>query len=210
MQSLAPTDALVVTQKKEWGEILTGFETKNAYTVSDSSGRELYSAVEEGGFFLWRWILKALRPFVLLVLAADQRTVIKVVRPFRFFFHEISVFDANERLLGTVKRRFSILRRKYSVIMPDGSQSYELFGPILHPWTFEIKDETRDYGKITKEWSGLLKEGFTDADNFGVTFPGDWPNSKKALFLGAVFLIDFVHFENKSGKSGFSFVSGDN
>jgi len=30
-----------------------------------------------------------------------------------------------------------------------------------------------------------------------VTFPADWPNNTKAIFLGAVFLIDFVHFENK-------------
>jgi len=52
----------------------------------------------------------------------------------------------------------------------------------------------------TKKWSGLLKEGFTDADNFGVMFPKEWESKLKALFLGAVFLIDFVHFENKSNN----------
>ena len=41
-----------------------------------------------------------------------------------------------------------------------------------------------------------MKEGFTDADNFGVEFPNEWDIRLKALFLGAVFLIDFVHFEN--------------
>ncbi len=45
-----------------------------------------------------------------------------------------------------------------------------------------------------------MKEGFTDADNFGVMFPADWDIKLKALFLGAVFLIDFVHFENKGNK----------
>ena len=39
-------------------------------------------------------------------------------------------------------------------------------------------------------------EGFTDADNFGVSFPAEWDKNVKALFLSAVFLIDFVHFEN--------------
>jgi len=73
-----------------------------------------------------------------------------------------------------------------------------LFGPILHPWTFEIREGEEVFGKITKKWSGLLKEGFTDADNFGVTFPADWPNEIKAILLGAVFLIDFVHFEDKN------------
>ncbi len=51
--------------------------------------------------------------------------------------------------------------------------------------------------KRTKKWSGLMKEGFSDADNFCVTFPQEWDIELKALFLGAVFFIDFVHFENK-------------
>ena len=29
-------------------------------------------------------------------------------------------------------------------------------------------DGTQDVGKITKQWSGLAKEYFTDADNFGI------------------------------------------
>jgi uncharacterized protein YxjI len=102
--------------------------------------------------------------------------------------------------LGTIKREFSLLRRIYSVFDLNGKKIFQLFGPILHPWTFEIRDDSKEYGKITKKWSGLLKEGFTDADNFGVTFPNDWPNEQKALFLGAVFLIDFVHFEDKGNK----------
>ncbi len=206
MRELKTTDALVVSQNKEWGEILTGFETKNSYQVSDASGRELCKAVEEGGFFLWRWILKALRPFVMLLVAADQRVLLKVKRPFRFYFHEADVYDEKDRLLGTIKRRFSILRKKYDVQDLHSGRTYQLFGPILHPWTFEIQDESgREYGKITKKWSGLLKEGFTDADNFGVLFPPEWPVDRKALFLGAVFLIDFVHFENTDNNSAISF-----
>ena len=49
----------------------------------------------------------------------------------------------------------------------------------------------------TRAWRGLLKEGFTDADNFGVTFPAQWDVKWKAISLGAVFLMDFVHFENR-------------
>ena len=51
-------------------------------------------------------------------------------------------------------------------------------------------------GNITKKWSGLLKETFTDSDNFGITFPSDANTNQKSILLGAVFLIDFVHFEN--------------
>ncbi len=196
MEKLSSIDGLVVSQRKEWGEILTGFETKNKYAVLDASGNDLYIAAELGGSLLLRWFLKALRPFEINVWTYENRLVLRVVRPFRFYFHELSVYDAHGQLLGTIQKRFSILRKIYSVLDGSGQEIYQLFGPILHPWTFEIRKEDGEYGKITKKWSGLLKESLTDADNFGVSFPASWDKKIKALFLGAVFLIDFVHFEN--------------
>lgn len=44
-------------------------------------------------------------------------------------------------------------------------------------------------GKISKQWSGLVKEAFTDADNFGIQFPLDLDVKMKAVMLGACFLI---------------------
>ena len=49
MERLSSISSLVVTQQKEWGEIFTGFETKNRYTISDLSGSRLYLAAEEAG-----------------------------------------------------------------------------------------------------------------------------------------------------------------
>ncbi len=196
MEGLSSISGLVVSQQKEWGEIVTGFETRNKYAVSDDSGRGLYLAAEEAGSTLLRWFLKASRPFTIAVLTEDGRVALRVTRPFRFYFHRAEVADSQGVPLGAIERRFSILRRIYSVFDSTGQEIYRLFGPLLHPWTFEIRDDRGEYGKITKKWSGLLKEGFTDADNFGVMFPADWTVKLKALFLGAVFLIDFVHFEN--------------
>jgi len=197
MQRLAEHDTLAVQQRKEWGEILTGFEGKNRYAVMDTLGNTLYAAIEEAGSLLARLFLKALRPFTILLTALDGTAVARFVRPFRFYFHELEVQAADGRPLGTIKRRFAIVRRKYDVVGSDGQVHFALFGPLLHPWTFNIMDPAgREHGKITKKWSGLLKEGFTDADNFGVVFPREWDVERKMVFLGAVFLIDFVHFEN--------------
>ncbi|KAF4519482.1 hypothetical protein B566_EDAN010091 [Ephemera danica] len=57
-------------------------------------------------------------------------------------------------------------------------------------------DCTEQVGTITKQWSGFIKESFTDADNFSVTFPKDLDVKMKAVMLGACFFIDFMHFEN--------------
>lgn len=197
MERLASTDSLVVTQKKEMGEILTGFETRNRYTISDATGAGLYMAAEEGGSTIVRIFLKALRPFTMVVVDEATQVILRVQRPFRFFFYKAEVVDADGQSLGVIERRFSLMRRIYSVSDETGAEAFELFGPILHPWTFRIMENGAEVGKITKKWSGMLKETFTDADNFGVTFPADWDVRRKALFLGAVFLIDFAHFENK-------------
>ncbi|XP_069775922.1 phospholipid scramblase 1-like isoform X3 [Narcine bancroftii] len=61
----------------------------------------------------------------------------------------------------------------------------------------EVKppDESRNVGRISKQWSGLVREAATDADNFGVQFPKNLDVKMKAALLGACFLIDFVYFE---------------
>ncbi|MBW1967695.1 MAG: hypothetical protein JRI48_10040 [Deltaproteobacteria bacterium] len=54
MDKLSSISGLTVSQQKEWGEILSGFETKNKYIISDTSGRRMYLAAEEAGSTLLR------------------------------------------------------------------------------------------------------------------------------------------------------------
>lgn len=51
------------------------------------------------------------------------------------------------------------------------------------------RDESTVVGKISKQWSGLARELFTDADNFGISFPLDLDVRMKAVMMGACFLI---------------------
>jgi hypothetical protein len=94
MEKLSSISGLVVSQQKEWCEILTGFETKNRYAISDVSGSRLYLAAEEAGSTLLRWFLKALRPFTIAVLTENGQVILRVMRPFRFFFHRADVVDS--------------------------------------------------------------------------------------------------------------------
>ncbi|XP_041270317.1 phospholipid scramblase 1-like isoform X2 [Onychostruthus taczanowskii] len=62
----------------------------------------------------------------------------------------------------------------------------------------EVKslDETCPVGRISKQWTGLVREVFTDTDNFGISFPMDLDVKMKAVMIGACFLIDFMFFEH--------------
>jgi uncharacterized protein YxjI len=204
MDHLVAARRLTVVQKKEWGEILSGFEGANRYKILDDQGNELYSAAETGGSLLARWFLRALRPFTIEVVR-DAKPVLRVQRPFRFYFHEASIEDANGRPLGTIRREFALLNRAYTICDATGAPRLVLHGPLFRPWTFLIRNGPQSSaaplvhgeGKIAKRWSGLLKETFTDSDHFGIEFPDGLDAAHKALLLGVVFLIDFVHFENR-------------
>jgi len=196
MENLQKSDTLLVQQKKEWGEILTGFETKNKYVVRKPSGEELYFAAEESSFIV-RNLLKSLRPYTLHVLTTQGNPVIKLKKPFRFYFHEIEVLNSNEIPLGSVRREFSVFTSQLTVMDSMGNEIYRILGPFFRPWTFKILKNDAEAGTISKKWSGLGKEIFTDADNFSVTFPPGSDKHHRAVLLGALFLIDMLYFEQK-------------
>ncbi|CDQ92431.1 unnamed protein product, partial [Oncorhynchus mykiss] len=67
---------------------------------------------------------------------------------------------------------------------------------LLPPLQIVTMDEVDKIGKISKQWTGLLREAFTDADNFGIQFPMDLDVKMKAVMIGACFLVDFMFFES--------------
>ena len=94
------------------------------------------------------------------------------------------------------QRQFAFFNSLSTVTGKRPTEKYEIFGPIFRPWTFKIRQNGQDCGLISKRWAGLRKEAFTDADVFGIQFPPGISHDLKAVFLGAVFLIDFAHFEH--------------
>ena len=116
MEKIESVDTLVIRQRKEWSEILTGFEARNRYEIMDPSGQMLYMAAELEGSFWTRIFLKAIRPFTMYIMEPGGGRALVLDRPFRFYFHRLEILGPNMKPLGTIPRRFSILRRKYSVL----------------------------------------------------------------------------------------------
>ncbi len=191
---------LRVRQKKEWAEILTGFEGGNRYQVVGDDGQPVFYAGEVGGGLsriLLRLFLKASRPFTMELKTPEGITVLRLRRPWRFWFSHLDVEDGEGRLLGSVQQRFSFFQRLYDVLGPSGEVLATLRGPFFKPWTFNIELNGQEVGRIQKRWSGLGREMFSDADNFGVTFEQVRDARLRSLVVAATFLIDFVHFENR-------------
>jgi uncharacterized protein YxjI len=202
-QRFARYQRLTVRQKVRWLEVLLSFEFKNSYEVFDERGQPALRVQEQGSgilSFLKRIFLGPLRPFEVLVSdVAGDRPLLSLRRPFRFIFHRLEVSTASGEPLGAIQKKWSWIRRIYHVETRGGQVVAELFGPILRPWTFEIRTGERVLGLIQKRWSGLGKEIFTDADNFGVDLAQVGDPRLKLLAFAAVVLIDVVHFEKSKG-----------
>ncbi|HZN58808.1 MAG TPA: phospholipid scramblase-related protein [Planctomycetota bacterium] len=202
-QLIGAARALLVRQVKEWGEILLGFEARNRFEIFDATGRTVGFAAEESGGFgtvILRNLFGRLRAAVVHIYEPAGRQVARCVKPFRFYFHRVDIFEGEQRI-GAVERRFSIFHRLFDVEDADGRALCRIRSPWLRIWTFKLLVEGQEVGRISKKWGGLLREMFTDADTFGVEFTHpELPAELKKLLLGATFLVDFTCFENNQGS----------
>ncbi|KAF0298079.1 Phospholipid scramblase 2 [Amphibalanus amphitrite] len=209
LEYLVCTDTLIVSQKVELAEAIVGVETANKYTVKNGAGQHVYFAVEDSSGAL-PTCCSYLRAFNIRVMDSSNRhEVLHLRRPLRCqnccypcWQQELEV-SAQGRLLGTVRQRWSLLRPLLVVCRPDGSEALHVRGPALR-WAaccgsdFSVlsADDGEELGFITKTWSGLARELFTDSDRYGIVFPEDLEVDVKATLLGAAFLIDFMFFES--------------
>jgi uncharacterized protein YxjI len=197
---LANAPSLVVKQKKEMLEVFTNFETKNQYVVLTPEGAEAFYVAEVGsgaGEFLSRAFLKNSRPFTMNVMSPQGAVELILRRPWTWFFSELHLTDGNGQPIGSIQQKFKFFGRLFHVIDAGGQPVCEIQGPFFKPWTFNVAVQGQQVGQISKKWSGLMKEAFTDADTFGVQFGPSMPENHRALILAATFLIDFLYFEDK-------------
>ena len=187
---------LMIRQRVEKLEAVTGLETANRYTVMTAQGDELLHAQEESGTFS-RMLLKRHRPLTLRVTDSDKNEVLVASRRFFWFLSHLHVSDPSGRDIGTLRRRISFPARKLTIEGQGGLQIAEIRGPMLKPKTFTVYKQEREVARITKQWSGMMKEAFTDADTFKLELSDSGMDEEFALLmLASAFAIDLDFFES--------------
>ncbi|CAI6360842.1 unnamed protein product [Macrosiphum euphorbiae] len=211
LQYLSTINQLLVKQQVELIEALIGFETNNKYTIKNNAGQKVFYAIEDNDCCT-RNCCGPTRPFEMKILDNYKNEVIHLSRPLAcqscFFpccLQSIEVFSPPGCLVGTVEQDWSILTPMFTIRNAANEEVLKIEGPICRysicgaDVEFKIlsKDKTTVVGRISKQWSGLLREVFTDADFFGITFPIDLDVRMKAVMLGACFLIDVMFYEKR-------------
>jgi uncharacterized protein YxjI len=206
MQSMLSSDRLHIKQyHRHWLEILTNFEQRNQYDVTDVMHRSVGAVVEQGsGFFaaVVRILAGSHRPFEITVFDSNNQEVLEFSRQFFFLFSDMEVKGPLGQPYGRIRRRFAVLRRLYDLEDKHGRVFARINSPLFKIWTFPIKDDSgRELAVISKKWSGMGKEMFTDADNFGVDFGNHpWTAEQRAVIFAAAIAVDFDFFENNQQR----------
>ncbi|XP_061525041.1 phospholipid scramblase 2-like [Phycodurus eques] len=208
LEYLTQIDQILIHQKVELLEAFIGFETNNQYEIKNSLGQKIYKAKEKNDCCT-RNCCGSLRSFDMKIKDNADREVIRLIRPFRCVscwcpccLQEMEVQAPPGTTVGFVKQDWHPFVPRFSIQGPNKETLMKLEGPCFAcnccgDVNFELsgKDGGEPIGRISKQWSGLLKEVFTDTDNFGIQFPLDMDVKMKAVLLGACFLIDFMFFE---------------
>ncbi|CAI9621423.1 unnamed protein product [Staurois parvus] len=152
----------------------------------------------------------AARSFVITIVDNSGREIIRLSRPYRCStccfpccLQKLQVEAPPGTTIGFVKQNWHPCLPKFTILNEREEEVLKIHGPCVPcsccaDVNFELKslDESSVIGRISKQWAGVVKEAFTDADNFGVQFPMDLDVKVKALVLGACFLQDFMFFEH--------------
>lgn len=196
------TTKAIITQRKEFAELF-GFETRNKYEIFDENNKRIgFCAEQQKGFLglLFRQFLGHWRSFETHFFNENREEVFNTSHPFRFFFQEFVVRDNQQQLLGTVKQRFAIVRKKFDVHDATGTVIFQMRSGFFQFWTFPFLSSTgQERAIIRKKWSGLLKEVFMDADNFVVEFSdASLKQNERILILASGVFTDLQYFEKKA------------
>lgn len=201
MIDLTHHQELIVRQIVERLEAFTGIETQNRYGVLTSEGEELLYAYEESGF-LSRMFLKSHRPLTITVVDNDGNFALSASRGFFWINSHLYMQDDTERSIGSLHRQFVIIGRKFMLLDMAGNQVAEIRGQgFFRPNTFRIYDLQGDeIARITKQWGGVMREMFSDADTFHVEYyDHDMSQELRTLILATAFSIDLDFFESSNG-----------
>ena len=188
--TLLERDLVVVHQKAKLVELT------NQYELQDADGNGI-GFVEEVGQSKGRKVLRALTKFDqylthrLEIRDGDGSVALSLVRPAKFMKSRVDVTDAAGTAIGSIVQQNVMGKKRFTFEAPDGSVVGELLGENWRSWDFQIVDPNGvEVARVTKKWSGLLREGFTTADRYVFEAKPGLTGTLRPLAFAAALAID--------------------
>jgi len=220
LEYLTQLESVNVEQSVDILEIITGFDVQNRFKINNNLNQRVYFA-QESSSTLMRLCCGPNRGFTYRVTDNNQLEVFRVVRPFecgkgcyccpmescRYF---ATVEDKNGVCLGHISNLQFCMSPTFGLYDANRELICEIRGPCCPIQNVCCKDDIdfpvielssgSQNGTISKVWGGFLKEMYTKADNYRVTFPVDLDVKKKAVMISAALIMDMMIFERSKNN----------
>lgn len=195
-------ETLHIKQEVEGLEALTGIETRNQYTIKDEAGATIgYGAEQTGNLLttLTRLVYSQGRPLEITVTDKSGEPQLSLSKGLHLLFPHFEVKDPDGNLVGKAKTRFNLLKKQIEVLDKEEKLIFTAEASIFYigKLGFKVLNKDQEKGKITKQWSGVGKEIFTDSDNFHVQFHDVDNQGWRKMLLALAFAIDIAFFEKE-------------
>ncbi|XP_054570093.1 phospholipid scramblase 2-like isoform X1 [Eptesicus fuscus] len=203
LEYLTQVDEILIHQQIDLLEVIIHIETNNKYEIKNSLGQKIYFVTEDSNFCT-RNTCGAHRPFTMRILDLMGREVITLERPLRCTsccccpccLQEIKIYAPPGTPIGYIIQTKHPYLPKFTIQNDNKKDILRIIGPFFAckccgDVDFEIKslNEENVVGKISKRWTGFVREACTDYSDFDIQFPLDLDVKMKAVMLGACFLI---------------------
>lgn len=136
--------------------------------------------------------LDRILPYEITVTDATDQPVLVLRKP-AFEWSTVTVTEPSGGVLGYVTKKMRLGKARFELL---GSDRRVLGAVRAENWRakdFTILDATdREVGKVTKQWRGLLREGFTQADAYVVDRSGIADPTLRDVAAAAVFAVDLL------------------
>jgi uncharacterized protein YxjI len=192
VSDLLSRNVLVINQKAKL------IELTDEYRVRDEEGNDIGYIREEGQSNL----KKAARLFTdldqffshrLALYDKDGTKVVELLRPRKVFKSRLEITDGEGRPVGVIVQQNVFGKKRFGLESATGEQLGQINAENWRAWDFAIADATgQEVGRITKKWAGLLKEGFTTADNYMLHITGQVSNDLRLMMLASAAGVDLA------------------
>jgi uncharacterized protein YxjI len=209
VSGLLSTDVLVISQKPKFVEMT------NEYAISDGDGKPLGVIRQEGQ--------SKARKFLRLVTSVDQflkhrlavyddsgEKVLELVRPAKVFKSTVEVRDGDGAPIGKIVQENVVGKKRFRLEGPTDEPLGSIDAENWRSWDFAIRDvEGNEVGRITKKWAGILREGFTTADNYLLNISAPVSPGFRAVIVASAAGVDTALKQDDTGGVGFGGVDLD-
>ena len=192
MSDLLTRDVLIINQKAKL------IELTNEFKILDEQANEIGRITQEGQSKARKALrlLTSVDQFLAHRLSVYDREGAKVVelhRPAKIMKSTVEISDGSGRAVGKIVQKNVFGKKRFALEDSTGQLVGAINAENWRSWDFAIEDATgAEVGRITKKWSGLLKEGFTTADNYVLNITGEVSADLRLMIVASAAGVDLA------------------